>query len=87
MDIKLTFTELATDFVLESFGKKTDKDGYIVEAKNPKQRVLTRSGLPINKQEFAGVIKGSEIFIKDDFVSLVELYDELKKRRSNGVSR
>jgi len=79
MKIQFTFDESAKDFVLEAFGKITDEEGYIVEQANRAQRVLTRDGEQIRKANFAGVIKGSERYIKSDLVSLIDLCDDLHK--------
>lgn len=76
---KILFDRSATDFILDSFDKKTDQDGYVVEKKNPKQRVLTLDGQEIRKDQFGGIRKGSEIFIKSDLPSLIQLLDDLKK--------
>lgn len=78
--IELTFDESTKDFVLEAFGKSVDTAGYLIEKDNPKQRVLTKDGQEIKKDEFAGVRKGSEIYIKSDIVSLLELCDDLNKK-------
>lgn len=81
----LTFDKSAEDFVLNTFNKTTDSDGYIVEKDNPTQRVLTPDGEEIKKEELAGIKKGSEKYIKSDLVSLIKLSDEL--RDSNESSR
>ena len=77
--IDLTFDESARDFVLEAFDKKVDKTGYIVEKSNPAQRVPTPDGQDISIEKFAGIRKGSEIYIRSDIVSLIELCDDLKR--------
>jgi len=76
--ITVTFDDSARDFILESFDKTVDGEGYIVERSNQTQRVLTPAGQEIKQDKFAGVRKGSEIFIKSDIVSLIELCDYLK---------
>ncbi len=77
--LKVTFDESMRDFVLEAFGKKVDESGYLIESDNPGQRVLTKDGQEIKKEKFAGIRKGSEIYIKSDLISLIELCDDLKK--------
>jgi len=74
---KITFTKSARDFVLDAFGKTQDSEGYLVEKSNPKQRVLTQDGEEIKKEQFAGIKKGSQVFIKSDLVSLMKLCDDL----------
>jgi hypothetical protein len=78
--LKVTFDEPMRDFVLEAFGKKVDEAGYLVEKANPSQRVLTKDGQEIKRDMFAGVRKGSEIYVKSDLISLIELCDDLKKK-------
>lgn len=60
---------------LEIMNKSVDSEGFIVEKDNPTQRVLTKEGVEIKFTEFAGVRKGSEIFIKNDIDSILELAD------------
>lgn len=73
----ITFNKSVKDFILDAFGKTTDSEGYIVEKDNPTQRVFTPNGEDIKKDEFAGVKKGSEKYIKSDLISLIRLSDEL----------
>ena len=63
--------------ILDSLGKATDREGYIIE-KESKQRVLTKDGEEIHIKIFGGILKGSEIFIKDDIFSVMELSDHIK---------
>lgn len=81
MQREFTFDKSAIDFVLETFGKAVDEQGYLVEADNPKQRVLTKNGEEIKKEKWAGIIKGSERYIKSDITSLIELCDDLNDNR------
>lgn len=78
--LKITFDNSARDFVLDAFGKAVDRSDYIVEKNKPEQRVLTQNGQEIKKEKFAGVRKGSEVFVKSDLVSLIELCDHLKAK-------
>ena len=55
-----------------------DSEGFIVEKNDPTQRVITPEGEEIRLEEFAGIRKGSEIFIKSDLPSLFDLMDILK---------
>ena len=71
----ITFNNSAREFILDAFGKTIDKEGYLVEKSNPSQRVLAQDGTEILAQEFAGIRKGSGIFIKSDLVSLMKLCD------------
>ncbi|MEK7524870.1 MAG: hypothetical protein AAB548_00665 [Patescibacteria group bacterium] len=75
----VSFNDGARSFILESFGKVVDKENYVVEMSDPSQRVLTPDGDEIRFDQFAGIKKGSEVFIKSDIVSLVRLAGELVK--------
>ena len=74
----LTFSEEAREDILDLFGKCLDKEGFIVEKENPLQKVLTPKGEEIHIEEWAGVIKGSEAFVKNDTISLIELAKKLE---------
>jgi hypothetical protein len=69
VSMRITFDGSARDFVLDAFGKKVC-NGFIVEKSG--QKVLTPRGEEIPAKEFAGVRKGSVVFLKSDIVSLVE---------------
>lgn len=73
----LIFDPLVKKFVLEAFNKVVDNEGYIAEKSNPKQRVLTQDGEDILFENFAGLRKGSEIFIKSDIISLINLCEQV----------
>jgi hypothetical protein len=64
--------------MLSCFDKTVDDSGYIVERDDPSQRVLTPDGENVALDEFAGIRKGSEIFIKADLPSLIKLLDTLE---------
>ena len=70
--MKMIFDKSARDFVLDAFNKKVDAAGYIAEKNNGGHRVLTPSGDEIQVGEFAGVRKGSVVFIRSDIASLVQ---------------
>jgi len=74
----LSFDESAKEQILDLYGKTVDEDGFIVEKDSPKQRVLTPKGEEILFEEWAGVHKGSEAFIKSDIFSLIELAKRLE---------
>jgi hypothetical protein len=72
MSLRVTFDSNNRDFILDAFGKTT-ANGYIVEKpSNGGDKVLTPRGEEIQIGEFAGVRKGSVIFVKSDTVSLIE---------------
>jgi hypothetical protein len=74
----LTFDQDSKREVLELFDKSVDGEGFIVEISNPQQRVLTPKGEEILLDEWAGVIKGSEAFVKKDTFSLIELAKKME---------
>lgn len=78
MSITVTFDESLKKEILESFNKTVDEDGFIVEAADPTQKVLTPKGEDIRLTEFVGIKRGSEIFIKGDLISLIEFAENEK---------
>lgn len=62
-------------FILDILDKATDEDGYIIE-KGTQNRVIDADGQFLTLSEFGGVKNGSEIFFKDDIVSLVSFYQK-----------
>jgi len=75
---QVTFTEESKTDILELFGKTLDDEGYIVEIDNADQRVLTPKGEEIHISEWAGVMKGSEAFVKSDMFSLMEIAKKIE---------
>ncbi|MHB8261686.1 MAG: hypothetical protein ACYDEC_15600 [Bacteroidia bacterium] len=69
---KLLFTDKAMPLILEAFGKSISEDGLIIESKTG-EPVLTPEGEEIFAHEFGGLKKGSEIFIKGDLYSIMNL--------------
>jgi hypothetical protein len=70
--MRMTFDSTTRDFVLDAFGKTVDADGYIVEQTDPTQKVTDLRGEEIPVSEFAGIRKGSAVFVKSDIMSLIE---------------
>lgn len=79
MSTTLTFDESAAEFVLESFGRAVDDEGYVIDPETGR-RETTENGEDIHKDEFTGVENGSIIFLDDDFTTLV---NHVKRRRHN----
>jgi hypothetical protein len=71
VSVRITFDASAREFILDAFGKKS-QNGFVVEKTDPQQRVLTPRGEDIPLKEFAGIRKGSAVFVKSDIVSLIE---------------
>lgn len=67
----ITFDSSLKKEILSVFDKDVDKDGYIIE-KATGDRVITPEGDEIKLEEFAGISKGSEVFIKSDITSLIK---------------
>ncbi len=74
----ILFENTAKEEILSFFNKVVNKEGFIVEKGDRRQKVLAEDGTFIELQEFAGIENGSEIFIKSDIVSLIKLSDRLK---------
>lgn len=79
----ITFDNSAKKFILETFDKTIDLEGFIVEKSNPSQRVLTPDGQELREDEFAAIKKGSEIYIKSDLISLVRLVDQIENKNGS----
>lgn len=69
---KLLFTNKALPLILEAFGKSINDEGLITETATG-EIVLTPEGEEIPANNFGGMKKGSEIFIKDDLYSIMNL--------------
>ena len=72
--MKIIFDRDLKKEILQSFGKSVDSEGYLIDSKNSK-RVLTNEGEEITLKEFAGITKGSEIYLKSDIISLIKYID------------
>jgi hypothetical protein len=75
---RLTFDSSGVRYVLGLFGKTVDDEKYLVEQDDPNQRVLTVKGEEIRLPNFAGIRKGSEIYVKSDIDSLIEAADHIE---------
>lgn len=73
----ITFDASAKRKILSFFDKTVDAEGFIVEKEDETQRVITPEGEEVKEDEFAGIRKGSEIFIKSDLPSLFNVIDKL----------
>jgi len=75
----ITFDKSAKKFILKAFGKGVNEEKYLVELDNPNQKVLTPDGESLKLENFAGIKKGSEVFIKSDIISLAKMAGDLVK--------
>lgn len=78
MNENLTFDDSATEFVLGSFDNTVDDEGYIVK-EDTGERVLTPEGNPLTPEDLGGIAKGSEIYVRDNYVSVLEYVKDKQK--------
>ena len=83
--MKITFDKSFAKDVLSAFGNNIDVDGYIVSNETG-GRVLSQDGEEVRFTEFAGIVPGSQIFIKSDVVSLIKYLEWTKKNGSIKVA-
>ena len=76
--MNISFDNGSKKFILDAFDKSTDDENYVVEKSNPSQRVLTSGAEEVRLGQFAGLLKGSEIFIKSDIDSLIDASDHIQ---------
>ncbi len=67
----VTFDKNLKKEILDIFDKQIDSEGIIVEKDDPTQKVLSPDGDEVSINEFVGITKGSEVFIKSDLPSLI----------------
>lgn len=67
----ITFDESTKELVLQMLNKAVDDDGYIYDVET-RERALTPEGSEVHIDEFAGIRRGSEIFITKDLPSLLK---------------
>ena len=77
MNKVIIFEKSVKKEILDLFDKTIDNEGFIVEKDNPIEKVITPDGEELELENFAGIRKGSEIFIKSDLNSLISLADTL----------
>lgn len=73
MGIEITFDKSVRNDILSLLNKTVNEEKLIVEKDKPAQKVLTFDGEEISIEEFGGIQKGSEVFIKNDLISLMKL--------------
>ena len=74
----IRFDESARNIVLDALDKAVDSEGFVVEKKDTKQRVLTERGDQVKATKLAGIRKGSFRFFETDLPSILSLSDELE---------
>lgn len=65
------FNASAKAEILEALGLSKDEEGFIVEKANPSQRVLTPDGEEVPYKKLGVIEKGSLLFTKSDYFSLM----------------
>ena len=66
--------------ILSAFDKDVDSEGFIIE-ENSREKVLSgEEGENIKLEDFAGIKKGSQVFIKSDLASLLKSMETLLLR-------
>lgn len=74
--MKVVFDSSVKNQILDIFDKSIDNEGYIVEKDDLDNRVETPNGEEIPAKRFAGIRRGSEIFLKSDLPTFLELADD-----------
>lgn len=74
--MNIMFDKSAKKDILGLLGKEIDQESFIIEKTNPRQRVLSFDGEEVTLEDFGGVKKGSEVFIKKDIISLMRFSKE-----------
>lgn len=73
MSPDIVFEESRTDYLLDLFDKEEDEDGYIVDPEKNQRVTPPGSDKPIKTEDLGVVGRGSELFVKDEVDSIVEL--------------
>lgn len=74
--MKIIFEKSLSSYVLDIFGKKTDKDGYIINSKTGRKVLSSSDNEEVHISEFAGITPGSEIYLKSDIISLIKYVEK-----------
>lgn len=69
---KLLFTNASAKYILEAFGKSINSEGIIIE-KSTGEPIYTPEGEELTLQTLGAIKKGSEIFMKDDLFSIINI--------------
>lgn len=74
--MKIIFEKSLSPEMLDIFGKKTDNYGYIINSKTGKKVLSSSDNGEVHISEFAGIVPGSEIYLKSDIVSLIKYVEK-----------
>lgn len=71
---KIIFNDGSISFILRAFNKEVNEDGIIVDC-STKEPILTPEGEQLTLENFGGIKKGSEIFLKNDLFTAINLIE------------
>ncbi|KAA3649765.1 MAG: hypothetical protein DWP98_06455 [Bacteroidetes bacterium] len=71
---KIFFTPNTASLILEAFGKSQNSDGYLIDS-STEELILTPENEEIHISKFGGLKKGSEIFLKNDLSTIINLVE------------
>ena len=72
----ITFDKSDASFILEAFGKTVNKEGYLVEIETGDYVLSRNNGEHILLDEFGGIAKGSELYLKSDIASMIDFIEK-----------
>lgn len=68
--MRVKFHKKFTEEVLQIFDKQVDSEGYVAE-EDSGDRVPNQNGEDVEADNLASISKGSEIYVEDNFVSML----------------
>ncbi len=71
--VLIEFDPQLTDLVLKSFGKTVNREGCVIDSEG--EVVLSARGEQLKRDQFGGVIKGSEIYLQKDIDSVLRFVE------------
>lgn len=71
----LFFDSHSLPFILRAFDYRIDQDGLIINSKSG-EPIQTPEGLELTQDQLGAIKKGSEIFLKDDIYSIIQLTED-----------
>lgn len=80
--MEITFHKSLKKEILKPFNKGIDREKFVVENKDGKRVLSKETGEEIRLTDFAGITKGSVVFLKSDIVSLIK-YVESKNESAS----
>lgn len=71
---KILFTEEALPFILRAFNKSIGENGTIIDNETG-EIVFSPEGEELTLSELGAIKKGSQLFLKDDILSIMNIVD------------